>query len=362
MSSYILEYISTKPIHGLDSASMDQWKLDCEVEWEGMTEFLNIESSPLIKTVTDAHCDLAEKVSQKVYSSLVWSVEDRKKNIAALLEKPQVEQRTESWYQEAQKMLTASQFATILQTGRTRGLLVVDKATGNIDTSQRRTVVETMELNPFTWGIRFEPIVKQIYCDLTKTVVKDMGRLKHSTDTRLAASPDGMVIEGPDDRLGRFVEFKAPVTRILKKIIPKEYVTQMQIQMEVGNVEECDYFEVKFSSKYNGKTPEESETTYYGEIHVITNEEKLRYEYSPLNTKGWLPTLDETERIIETVKWGTSDYYLTTVGRSRSWFESVQPAIESFWKDVQATKDGTFILPVSSRKRKAEACKFVDDE
>lgn len=361
MTTYILEYLSSRPIYGLDETSMNHWKQDCEIEWQGMSEQLDLQPSPMLETLTTATCDLVKKVSQNIYNSVVWSIEDRKKNIETLLNAPQVEQRTESWYQESQKVLTASQFATILQSGRTRGHLVVEKASGIVDTSQRRNVVETMELTPFTWGIRFEPIIKQIYCDLTKTVVKDMGRLKHKTDTRLAASPDGMIIEGPDDRLGRFVEFKAPVTRPLKNIIPKDYITQMQIQMEVGDVEECDYLEVKFLSTYNGKTPDEVESKYYGEIHVVSNEETLRYEYSPLNTKGWLPVLNETERIIETVKWGTSAYYLTTVGRSRSWFASVQPAIESFWKDVELMKEGSFILPESSRKRKAVECNIIDE-
>ena len=90
----------------------------------------------------------------------------------------------------------------------------------------------TQDLNPFTWGIRFEPIVKQIYQALTGTRVVDLGRLKHKTDKRLAASPDGLIIEGPDQRLSRFVEFKAPVTRKILSIVPEDYMAQMQIQME----------------------------------------------------------------------------------------------------------------------------------
>jgi hypothetical protein len=50
-----------------------------------------------------------------------------------------------------------------------------------------------------------------------------------------------------------------------------------------------------------------------------------------------------------------------TVGRSRTWFESVQPAIQSFWEDVAKAKEGLFVLPPSSRKVKEVQCKIVDD-
>ena len=361
--SHVIDFLSYHPIYGIDNTSMEQWSLDCEKEWNILSNILlKSKDAMLFDTFIDAYNDLAKKASQQVFSSIVWSMDDRKKSVEYLLNAPQVEQRTESWYTEAQRMLTASQFSTILQTGRTRGHLVVEKALGNTDTSQRKTVVFTSDLNPFTWGIRFEPIVNQIYCHLTNTVVKDMGRLKHRTDTRLAASPDGMVISGPEERYGRFVEFKAPITRELIKIVPKDYIVQMQIQMEVGNVQECDYLEVKFISANGTKTPEIPEGTYYGELFVIgIDDTPKRYMYSPLNTKGWIPSLEPGEIIYETVPWVTNAFYLTTVGRSPSWFASVQPAIESFWKDVELARKGEFILPESSRKKKDIVCRIIDD-
>jgi len=342
---------------------MSQWKSDCENEWELLSEtfiephektkFIN-----LLDVYLNAYCDLSFQ-----YANL-WPTARRKESVDLLINRPQVEQRTDAWYEQAKHMLTASNFAIILQKGLTRGKLVLEKARGLVDTSQRKTVSLTIDLNPFMWGIRFEPVVNQIYCDLTKTVVKEMGRLRHKTDPKLAASPDGMVIEGPIERYGRFVEFKAPVTRKLLNTIPKDYTVQMQIQMEVGDVEECDYLEVKFQSAYGQKPPPEKECKkYYGEIYIIGNQEEipLRYEYSQLNTLDSKPTLQESELILETVFWTTDEYYLTTVKRSREWFQSVQPAIESFWKDVESAKQGTFVLPESLRVKKDALCMIVSD-
>ena len=342
MESYILDFLATRPIYGSNEASMTKWKNDCMKDWCSILEtFLN--------TTTP------KKIS--------WSAEQRQANITALLARPQVEQRTDAWYNEAQNLITASQFSLILKDNLTRGKLVMEKATGKLDNAPRRTVVQTMDLNPFTWGIRFEPVVNMIYCHLTKTEIKDMGRLKHENDSRLAASPDGMVVKGPPERYGRFVEFKAPVTRRLIQEIPKDYVVQMQIQMEVGNVEECDYLEVKFNSAYESKVPAMPTcSTYYGEIYIIgVNDLPDRYVYSTLNTLGNPPTLQEGETILETVPWTTSEFYLTTVERSRSWFASVQPKIDSFWKDVESAKQGTFVLPETSRKRKDTMCMIIDE-
>jgi len=365
MTSYILDFIASHPVYAFDDLSLSQWKADCRTELISILEIYMMNSEEISQSMNlylDAHIDLAKKTSQSIS---LWPLEQRQMNISRLLNQPQVEQRTDAWYSEAQNMITASQFAIILQDGLTRGRLVMEKASAATDTSQRKTVVQTMDLSPFTWGIRFEHVVKQIYSDLTKTVVKDMGRLKHRSDPRLAASPDGMVVEGPSERRGRFVEFKAPVTRKLQKIIPKDYVIQMQIQMEVGNVEECDYLEVKFNSVFGTKPQSPrltSEPTYKGNIYIVSvNEIPQRYEYSSLNDLEWIPSLELGEEILETIPWSTSEFYLTTVGRSRVWFDSVKPAIESFWKDVASAKANTYILPESSRKRKQSSCMIVEE-
>lgn len=364
MLQNVCEFLSHHPITYTDDASVDTWKNDCVSSWEEVVPFLSEQEqsygteilSSLLESCTDLYSLIATKRHESEHH---WSQTDRTRTIQTLVQLPQVTQRTADWYAEAANLLSASQFSTILKGGRTRGQLVLDKGTGNVDTSTRRTVVLTTELNPFTWGIRFEPVVKQVYSALTGTRLMELGRLRHRSDTRLAASPDGLVVEGPPQRLGRFVEFKAPVSRPIQNTIPSDYLIQMQIQMEVGQVEECDYFEVKFHSDY-GQTvsmrDQPNDAKYWGRIFVIGDEETgelKRYEYSPLQDINWVPTeLVEGEVIVETVPWWTSQWYMVTVGRSRSWFASVQPAIESFWKDVEDARNGVYQLPEPTRKRK----------
>jgi hypothetical protein len=374
MLNNVCEFLSHHPIYGTDAASLETWRRDCEHSWRQLsTEFLNknnnsrdcLQGEAALHTALDAIEQFAREVALHRTDG-VWPSADRHARIEALLNKPQIQQRTEEWYADAIGVLSASQFSIILKAGRTRALVVKEKAEpGPFPIENRRTVVLTEELNPFTWGIRFEPIVKMIYEAITKSRVVDLGRLKHQNDPRLAASPDGLVCESADPvRLGRFVEFKAPVSRVLNGSVPDDYMAQMQIQMEVGDVEECDYLEVKFQSGYGPKpcapVPEGRHPEFFGELAVIVRTDTgqpVRYEYSPLNTTQWSPTpLGLQEHVIQIVPWWCDKYWLHTVGRSRTWFQSVQPAIEQFWLDVAAAKAGTFVVPESKRKPREVKC------
>lgn len=374
MLQNVVEFLSHHSLEGLDDASLEQWKDTCYSSWELLSrDFLAKtdakQGKGILTTILEAYADLARLVASKQHKSASnWTEAQRHCSMEALLSRPQIEQRTEAWYLDAAGLLSASQFSIILKPGRTRALVVVQKAVAEPpDVGNRRTVVSTADLNPFTWGIRFEPVVKQIYEHMTQSKLAELGRLKHSVDPRLAASPDGLVIEGPVERFGRFVEFKAPVTRTILDKVPEEYMAQMQIQMEVGNVEECDYLEVKFHSQYgkkDGHPIPDPLPPYYGVIHFITHtetDEPIRYDYSPLHTMTYVSSLQPNEQLAEVIPWWSNQWFLKTVGRSRAWFSSVQPAIQNFWIDVERARQGTFIVPASTRKKKEEVCLIRDE-
>lgn len=366
-----IDFLSHHPPQEKDDASMLQWKADCISTWTIWADTLSASQRAyglkLLQSLLDTHIDLTKqtlKSSAPEQTQTPWTLEQRKANIAHLLERPQVEQRTHDWYMEAATLLTASQIGTLYSGPAARTKLVMEKASGNVDTSARRTVVRTEEMNAFTWGIRFEPVIKQLYCHLTGTRVVDLGRLKHATEKHLAASPDGLVVEGPNERLGRFVEFKAPVSRPITEEIPDDYLMQMQIQMEVGNVEECDYFEVRFSSQYGQRFMNScTNPRFQGRIAIIGNEEDqpIRYEYSPIDDTTWTPQVGEKETLLEMVPWSTDLWYMKTVERSRLWFESIQQDLQDFWRDVELAKKGEFVVKPSTRKKKEVVCMLIED-
>jgi hypothetical protein len=331
---------------------------------EDMGEF--IEASSDILSKKDVHDIETVFIGAEHLSSLIKELKPNPLAdtiVERLLKQKSTAQRTHDWYIQGQRVLTASQFATITKGIRTRGALVLEKAAilRESDINNKALAVYSRDIRPFDWGIRFEPIVKRLYETLTSSKVADLGRLIHQKDPRLAASPDGLLIEG--ERKSRLVEFKAPITRIITEEIPKDYWMQMQIQMEVADVDLCDYFEAKIISTANMKEyvePSEETVKGKGVIYLIGDNELQPKKYLYPETSE-PPSLEEGELILETIPWACTSYNLKTVERSSEWFSSMKTSIDAFWADVELAKRGEFKLPESTRKRKIDECKIQDD-
>ena len=298
----------------------------------------------------------------------------RKQRLTILETTPQIVQRSAEWYKHMQELLTGSQFSDILVPGRTRGKLVMSKvASADTTPTNYRIATWSNETSPFDWGIRFEPVAKMLYEHFTQSSVREIGRLIHKNPLlKLAASPDGIIEDSCENpsRIGRLVEFKAPISRSIEKgDIPKNYWYQMQIQMEVADIDSCDYFEIQLRSK-KGSEAIEGPCIKYGYVYTIgatvasyEDPQPIRYLYSELNSslENLSGLLKEGEILLETIEWGLISYNLETVQRSTLWFESIIPEIKKFWEDVAAAKVGTFDLPPSKRKQQVVFCMIQDD-
>lgn len=342
--------------------------------WKDHVEelFEDIEDTE-VHLIKDAFLELVPSFYQHAKErSELKDFQMRKNKLNRLINTVQIEQRSDEWYKQAQEYLTASQFSDILTNGRTRGKLVLSKVLKTDQEQQARKLASwTNEMTPFDWGIRFEPVAKMVYETITKTRVKDIGRVIHPNATlRLAASPDG-IIEVGDERVGRLVEFKAPISRpILSGIIPKNYWHQMQIQMEVTDINICDYFEVQLRSKNKNEVQMEGPALYYGYVYVIgrnnppyEDPQPYRYIYSEINQATPSNTLDlpAGDSILETLSWELMGFNLIAVPRSHTWFESIQPQLIQFWADVISARDGAFTLPESKRQTKYNICLIQED-
>jgi hypothetical protein len=288
-----------------------------------------------------------------------------------LCNRPQVEQRTESWYAQMQTILGASELDDIFASPRVRGLLVMAKANPQPRPSQSLAVFSN-RMSAFDWGIRFEPVVKMIYEYKYSAEIKELGRLISSADSRLSASPDGLVYSGP--RGGRLIEIKCPVSREPDGTISRKYYTQMQSQLFVTGLTECDFVEVVFNSPYSSPitrvTTDEPE--YKGQILLIetTNEDynvSYSYIYSPVNHIGdFNPTdLKSGQTIVERIPWSVHRWYEQIVRADPTWWSKVKPAVDLFWEDVEKARRGEFILPSSTRAprvKKEESCLIVIKE
>ena len=285
----------------------------------------------------------------------------------ALMQRPQTTQRTMDWYTEFKRCLTASEFYKIMGSPRERGLLVLQKS-GKIELTSRSgsSVVLRSHMNPFDWGICFEPVVKLILESKWQGIIHEVGRFVHLTDTRLAASPDGLIIKSVKhpEMGGHLLEIKCPKSRVVGLKVPMEYFYQMQLQLEVTGVRACEYVEAKFEFV----DAENITSEWTGKIAVIGcfNEHAsdwlpCKYMYGPLGDLEWKPELGLNEKILEINQWVCEKLHHERIYRDEAWFSALKPRIEEFWSDVEKSKLDMFTLPESSRKKKEMTCLIQDD-
>jgi putative phage-type endonuclease len=292
-------------------------------------------------------------------------VAERVEHIQSLLNKPNVAQRSQAWYDQSRTVLTASEFASILGTPRAVGSLAFQKTQPPREHGTN-SAIGTAEMSPMDWGVRFEPVVKQVLETMWDATILDIGRIIHPTDPTLAASPDGLILKASDpDRVGRLLEIKCPVKRLINDTIPFEYWCQMQIQMEVTDIDECEYVEMKIVSPYKNEpyVAPTVEPIAKGNVWIVQDVEScvLKYAY----TADEVATAEKDGyAVIETIPWHVERVFNSILLRDRAWFISTAEKRAEFWKCVSDTASGAFVLAPSTRikqvKQIVTVCKITD--
>ena len=98
----------------------------------------------------------------------------------------------------------------------------------------------------FHHGHLYEPLSTMVYEYMYDTRIGEFGCIKHKDYEFIRASPDGINIKAHNHLYGRMLEIKNPVSRVISGTPKKEYWVQMQIQMEVWDLDQCDFLETSF--------------------------------------------------------------------------------------------------------------------
>jgi putative phage-type endonuclease len=281
-----------------------------------------------------------------------------------LLTTKQIEQRTEEWYSETKNMITASEIAALWKGPGTRAALVLSKVPNpNATPIQKQGALRREHTGPMDWGVRYEPVVKQILEESLGAKIQELGRIRHRSVARVAASPDGLFIEctKQPELIGSLVEIKCPPTRVINDKIPFDYWCQMQLQMEVCGRPSCEFVEVKFKELEPGQGPGQGPN---GWITLEGNSEtmELRYLYSDLGAEKPVPVSGGDWVLIEEYQWEAVRVRRVTVKKDDAWFPGAQAELETFWKDVAAARVGEWKPPEKKAKvtKIASGCAIVD--
>jgi putative phage-type endonuclease len=161
-----------------------------------------------------------------------------RRDLAALHLRPQIQQRTPAWYDARGTMITASDIAQALGHGKfgTQKQLYWKKCLPEPDDA----FAALANCPPIKWGVMFEDVAQKLYAHRNGTRVHEFGLLRHPSIAHLGASPDGIT------ELGVMLEIKCPYRRQITGEVPLQYYYQIQGQLEVCGLRECDYLEVSF--------------------------------------------------------------------------------------------------------------------
>ena len=263
------------------------------------------------------------------------------------------EQRSPEWYKIRENLLTASSLADALGKGhfQTRDGLLLSK------TADTKKEISKASQDIMQWGVKYEPVATRYYEHLYGVSIVEFGLIPHPKLSVFGASPDGICdIGSPNGYEGRMLEIKCPPKRKFTHEVPRHYWMQMQGQLEVCDLDECDFFQVKLEEYSDVTEYEEDCLLSEGIQHGLTRKgypkglliaykEKgsIEYRYSP-----WLASLDtllnwkrevlsnlREDQLLHEIKWWYVERYeCTLVRRDTEWWNSVTPGIIQFWSDV----------------------------
>ena len=234
--------------------------------------------------------------ASEITSSAESVIETNIQRLRAIL---QPEQRTPEWYQFRWNLITASNAWKAFENQTTVNQLIFEKcqplvtavAAGEavITTPETKTIVEKKPVNlqsPMHWGQKYEPVTVMLYEAAFHTTVEEFGCIQHPQFSFIGASPDGINVDKKSDRYGRMLEIKNVVNREITGIPKKEYWVQMQLQMEVCDLDECDFLETKFTEFENFASFAAYEHDKGIIIHFHSNDKGGPvYIYKPLHLK-----------------------------------------------------------------------------
>jgi putative phage-type endonuclease len=314
-----------------------------------------------------------------------------KEQLDILRNKPQPTQRTKEWYQFRHNLITASNAYKAFESQATKNQLIYEKCqplNNAGDDSDAEEEIKLVNVNStLHWGQKYEPVSVLFYEHEYNTKVEDFGCIQDDEYHFLGASPDGIITDINSQRYGRMLEIKNIVNREIDGIPKKEYWIQMQLQMKVCELEECDFLETKFV-EYMDRHAFEDDTNndvYEDEkglefknvciskdsktkgiiLYFHTKEGKPHYVYKPLDIIHPHDIIEWEDKMLDLYQsakynylyikylyWKLDHVSCVLVCRNRQWFENAAADLQDIWTTIETERVSGFEHRAPNRKTK----------
>ena len=208
--------------------------------------------------------------------------------IQEIINRHYFEQRSPEWLALRENLLTASDVASALGHNRYE----------RPDDLLRKKVLKTAWAgNAATeHGTRLEPVARDLYDAQTGRKTHEIGLVQHPKYPFLGGSADGVTEDGI------LVEIKCPLTRKIENKVPKHYMPQIQLLLEILDLDVCDF---------------------------------VQYRPGP-----------------------PDEFMITRVDRDRTWFDMHLITMQKFWDRVLATRENGLCEVETDEK----VCEILEDD
>ena len=308
--------------------------------------------------------------------------------IQTLREKPQPEQRTPEWYSRRNNLITASAASKAFGTQASVNQLIYEKCKKYCASEEdgggggSSGPMQGSVNSPLHWGQRYEPVTVMVYEHRNHTKLGEFGCIQHDTYPFIGASPDGINIDPTSRIYGRMVEIKNIFNREITGQPKEEYWIQTQIQMEVCDLDECDFVETRFK-EYDGEedyiaadataTDDDNEKgviLWFQSAPALTHHGCVSspiqlYEYAPIGAtaaeyeKWEVDMFAKHERLrsiwVRTIYWYLDEYSCVLVRRNRLWFEEAVKVLQNVWATIEEERQTGYEHRAPKRKTASAA-------
>ena len=325
-----------------------------------------------IDEATQFICDEIDGISIDVVKNRLADIRQYRAELKELLKLPLMKQRTTEWFDARKTRLTASDLYDAIKVSRdSRDSSVSIKLAKKKANIVAADTINYNAIPALKWGTMFEPMATRCYSQKMNDIfIHDFGLICDTNNEHFGASPDGI------NELGIMLEIKCPYSRkIVDGVIPDKYKMQIQGQLAVCKLKECDYIECIFKSleseeEYLCIDGDAQHGTAQGTAHGVIAEfynragEYVYYYSEPNRTPA--ECLADIHKVASSVSseeklkfskytyWRLDEMIIQRVVFNAKEWETIIPKINSFWEKVEEYK----LLPIETGIKKYV---FVDD-